>query len=154
MPKTIQMEGVVYLKPKEEDLPRITAILEEARGNIRELKADDFLVAILGGKIIGCGRIRKLPGGALELSSVAILQEYRGRGIGSEIIRGLLKKVGDKPVYLECFGEKETFYRPFGFEIAAEDDLPLGFKEEFIFLKRLFADKGKTAIAMKRAVKA
>jgi len=147
------MDEIIYLKPKEEDLPRITAILEEAKGNARELKAEDFLVAGLGSKIIGCGRIRKLPEGDLELSSVAVLQEHRGQGVGSEIIRRLLQKVNE-PVYLECFGEKEGFYRPFGFEIAADQDLPPGFKEEFVFLRGRFAEQGKTAIAMKRAVRA
>ena len=147
------MGEIIYLKPKEEDLPLINAILEQARGNNRDMSAGDFLVAVSGKKIVGCGRFRKLSGGGLELSSIAVLEEYRGHGIGSEIIGRLLREADDKPIYLECFEERKEFYRRFGFEIAEDQYLPADFKKEFVSLKSWLADQGKKAIAMKRAGK-
>jgi N-acetylglutamate synthase-like GNAT family acetyltransferase len=147
------MDKVIYLRPKEEDIPQIKDILDGVRGNNRDLKADDFWVAAAGEKIVGCGRFRKLSGGCLELSSIAVLEEYRGHGIGSEIIGRLLREAGDKPIYLECFEERKEFYGKFGFEIAEDRYLPADFKEEFVFLKSWLAGQGKKAIAMEKAGK-
>lgn len=145
------MEEIIYSRPEEKDLPEIKNILDAVSGNSREMKAEDFLIAKSAGIIVGCGRLRKISTGSFELGSVAVLPEYRDRGIGGGIIERLLQGAEEKSVYLDCLKEKEGFYGRFGFKAADEDDLPAGFKEDFLSIKAWLADKGREAIAMKRA---
>ncbi len=81
------------------DVPAVSAV-EEATFSM-PWKPDDFrdmirrdnmtyLVAELDGKIIGGAGIREIVGDG-EITNVAILQEYRGRGYGKKLVSELLQ---------------------------------------------------------------
>ena len=82
---------ITYRKAIKKDLSEIINILNEEKGNINDILINDFLVAIINKKIIGCGRIIKTPE-INELASVAVIKKYRNLGIGYELVKRLIKK--------------------------------------------------------------
>lgn len=85
------------------------------------LHPNTFLVAELEGKVIGYTIGRKLDELA-EVISIAVLPEFRRRGIGSALwlrLRDELKEMGVKTVRLHVRVSNEPairFYEKFGFE--------------------------------------
>ncbi|MBR6452743.1 MAG: ribosomal protein S18-alanine N-acetyltransferase [Lachnospiraceae bacterium] len=82
------------------DVPAVSAV-EEATFSM-PWKPDDFrdmirrdnmtyLVAELNGKIIGGAGIREIVGDG-EITNVAILKEFRGRGYGKQLVAKLLEE--------------------------------------------------------------
>lgn len=80
------------------------------------------------GRIIGCGQVKPHRDGSRELASIAVVREWRGRGVASAIIRQLLAE-HPSPLYLTCRAELAGFYARFGFQVAANPaDLPPYFR--------------------------
>ena len=74
------------------------AALLEANGLEAEFVAAEFRVIEDAGGIVACGRLKRLPGGALELASVAVAQGRRGAGLGDRVTRDLLRGAA-RPVF-------------------------------------------------------
>ncbi|MEW6180194.1 MAG: GNAT family N-acetyltransferase [Chloroflexota bacterium] len=70
------------------------------------------------GRIIGCGQVKPHRDGSRELASIAVVREWRGRGVAGAIIRQLLAE-HPPPLYLTCRAELTGFYARFGFAVAA-----------------------------------
>lgn len=78
------------------------------------LKWQNFLVAVIAGKVAGCGQVKPYPK-ARELGSLVVRKAYRRQGVGGALIRALLaREAGD--VYLMCRAELIPYYAKFGFE--------------------------------------
>jgi N-acetylglutamate synthase-like GNAT family acetyltransferase len=77
------------------------------------LRWQQFLVAEQDGRVIGVGQIRR-HGRYNELGSLAVLPEYRGQGVGAQLIAALEAQAG-LPLYLFCQEPVETYYRRFGY---------------------------------------
>lgn len=73
-----------------------------------------FVVAEEGGQVIGVGQVKPHGDGSLELASIAVIAERRGQGVGSQIVRALLKQSPGR-LYLMCRDGLESFYARFGF---------------------------------------
>ncbi|MEK7377043.1 MAG: GNAT family N-acetyltransferase [Candidatus Margulisiibacteriota bacterium] len=85
-----------------------------------DMKAEDFIVAEEKGRIIGFGRLWEHDG-AVELGTVGVVEEYRGKGAAKMIIKALLKRhnvnaVRERhlPIYLTTLIPK--FFEQFGFK--------------------------------------
>ena len=73
-------------------------------------------------KVIGFGSLhlsRKIRGGIIGfIEEIAVLENYRGRGIGKLIMQELIDKARNENCYklvLECREEKKFFYEKLGF---------------------------------------
>jgi predicted GNAT family N-acyltransferase len=77
------------------------------------------------GKAVATGRL--LPDG--HIGRMAVLKEWRGRGIGSEVLRALVEKArqrGDREVVLSAQVHAAPFYRAHGFMEEGPEYLEAG----------------------------
>jgi N-acetylglutamate synthase-like GNAT family acetyltransferase len=81
-----------------------------------------FLVAESAGRIVGVGQLKAHGDGSREIASLAVLEGYRRRGIGSMLVRALLGRT-DRPIYVICPAHLEAYYGRFGFRRAAARNL-------------------------------
>jgi predicted GNAT family N-acyltransferase len=77
------------------------------------------------GNVIAAGRMT--PAG--QIGRMAVLKDWRGRGIGSALLRLLLEQAGTRgvaEVRLHAQADATAFYLKHGFEIAGEDFMEAG----------------------------
>ena len=82
-------------------------------------------LAFVDGKAVGTGRL--LPDG--HIGRMAVLKDWRGRGIGGLILRRLMEKAlerGDREVVLSAQVHAVPFYRAHGFVEEGEQYLEAG----------------------------
>ncbi|MEH6682294.1 MAG: GNAT family N-acetyltransferase [Sediminicola sp.] len=79
------------------------------------------LLAFLGNKAVGCGAIKEFDPMSMEVKRMYLLPPYRGRGIASEVLKGLeiwAKELGYERCVLET-GKKQpeaiALYRKNGY---------------------------------------
>lgn len=92
------------------------------------------------GHMLGCGQIKPHGDGSRELSSLAVQPEAQGQGIGKALVAHLTAQT-TFPLYLTCRSELGTYYKQFGFRIAAPKEMPPYFYRiwrAFNLLKRIF----------------
>ena len=84
-------------------------------------------------KLIGYGRIIGDKTIFLYIHDVKVIPEYQGKGIGTGIMKALLKQIGeykkvnpDIRTYLGAAKGKESFYEKFGFVSRPTEELGAG----------------------------
>ena len=87
-----------------------------------ELDADDdrafHALAILDGAAIGCGRMLAHDDSEVKIGRMAVLQEFRGTGVGAHILRFLIESArerGFRKAILHAQLTAEGFYLKEGF---------------------------------------
>ena len=133
------------------DLGPIRRLIEAVDINPSGLRWTRFLVALDGKDgVVGCGQIKEHAGGMLELASIAVAPEHRGRGIASAIIERLLTSA-DRPVYLMCRSGLVVMYQHFGFRTLLRDGMPRYFQRvvKLAALADYFAATGEILAVMK-----
>ena len=68
-----------------------------------------------------------VPGKHWYLGVLAVDPEYQGKGLGSQLVRGMLTRIDEEglPCYVETEGEKNVaMYERFGFEVLEEYAIP------------------------------
>jgi N-acetylglutamate synthase-like GNAT family acetyltransferase len=109
---------------KEMDLDNINAILRKNR-QIDDVEKDDisdFVVAELGGKVVGCGMLKEYKKG-VEISKVSVLPDHQGKGLGMEITMALLGRAKGRKCWLTSV-RTHGFWELFGFHIVPEREAP------------------------------
>jgi N-acetylglutamate synthase-like GNAT family acetyltransferase len=96
------------------DRETIVALVRGAHLNPFDLRWPNFLVAEQAGRIAGVVQVRPLKGGVRELASLAVVEELRGTGVGSTLVRAVLAREPGV-LYLFCRSELTGFYERFGF---------------------------------------
>jgi len=87
-----------------------------------------FIVAVNDqDEMIGCGQLKPHGEEILELASLAVYPEHRGKGIARAIIEYLLKD-GPRPLYLMCESSLGPLYERFGFRGLIYDEMPRYFQ--------------------------
>ncbi len=79
-----------------------------------------FLVVLDKGRAVGMGRAISDGVSDAYIQDVTVLKEYRGRGLGAKIVRGIknrLKADGIKWVGLIAQNNSRQFYVPLGFKV-------------------------------------
>lgn len=119
---------------QESEAGQIKDLINEVGINPMGLDWKRFLVAVDGsGRMIGCGQLKPHGKDILELASIAVRTEFRGRGIARKIIAVLLEK-SPRPLYLMCAEHNGPMYIKFGFRVIAYDEMPKYFSR----MKKLF----------------
>jgi len=113
----------------QEDHGEIRALIRSVRINPAGLDWRRFVVAIDGqGQLIGCGQIKPHRDRSCELSSVAVVEHWRGRGVARAIIERLLSE-NEPPLWLTCRSSLMPLYRGFSFrEVRKDEEQPLYFR--------------------------
>ena len=81
----------------------------------------EFVVAELDGQVVGCGALHVMWEDLGEVRTVAVLPEFKGKGIGGQILTSLIERahaLGLSRVF--CLTFETDFFGHFGFEPIAE----------------------------------
>lgn len=108
---------VSYYADKGLMLPRARTVLFE---NIR-----DFVVAEVEGELVGVGALHILWSDIAELRTLAVKNDFLGKGIGSEIVRFILneaKELGLKRVFTLTY--QPGFFEKLGFSVIDKESMP------------------------------
>lgn len=121
--------GQISLRPAQaSDLARALRLLREARlptDGVEELFPDGFAVAWASGQLAGVAGL-EVHGPDGLLRSIAVDAAWRGRGVGSRLVRDRLEKAGSAglgSVWL-LTPAAATFFERFGFARASRDEAP------------------------------
>jgi amino-acid N-acetyltransferase len=92
--------GAVVRRARTADVPALKSIIDLYAGSGRKLLAkelvtlyedvQDFLVAELGGAVVGCGALHVLWADLGEIRTLAVHPDYLGRGIGGALLDELV----------------------------------------------------------------
>jgi N-acetylglutamate synthase-like GNAT family acetyltransferase len=111
------------------DAKTIRRIIRQANINPTGLSWKRFIVAVdTDGTMIGCGQVKPHRDGSLELASIAVSPEWRGRGVARAIIEHLIERYPGR-LYLMCRSPLEALYRKFGFEAIEYAEMPPYFQQ-------------------------
>lgn len=96
----------------------------------------EHIIVILDNKPIGCARIRYI-GKTAKLERIAILEEYRGKGYGKELVIFMAEHAAKKADQLIMHAQYYLleFYKSIGFEPYGEKFLEAGI--EHIKMKKI-----------------
>ena len=98
------------------DASTIRNIISQVRINPLALDWRRFTLAIdTGNKVIGCGQIKPHSDGSFELASIAVLPEWRNKGVARRLIEYLLAR-HPGTMYLTCQSNLGPMYQKFGFK--------------------------------------
>ena len=106
------------------DAMRIRQIIALVQINPMSLNWQRFVLATdREGNIIGCGQVKPHADGLLELASIAVLPDWRGKGIARRLIEHLLEQYPGT-LYLTCRSQLGSMYQKFGFQTIQRVDMP------------------------------
>lgn len=140
----------------DSDAKAIRAIIRQVQINPNDLDWRRFLVAEDSqGRVIGCGQLKSHRDGSQELASIAVLPEWRNRGIARAVIQNLIashfKTQGEAPLYLMCGASLGNFYRKFGFQPVLVAEMPPYFRRFYHLVQAFWHqyDGGAGLLVMK-----
>jgi N-acetylglutamate synthase-like GNAT family acetyltransferase len=128
----------------QDDRSDIKSLILSVRINPTRLDWRRFMVAFdAEGTLIGCGQVKPHLDGSRELSSLAVVDHWRGRGVARSLIERLMAE-SDPPLWLTCRSSLMPLYERFGFrEVAMEEEQPRYFRR-MRGLAEVFAMLSKT----------
>jgi N-acetylglutamate synthase-like GNAT family acetyltransferase len=125
------------------DAPIIRKMVILAGLNPTRLDWRRFITAVdQDGNVVGFVQHKPHKDGSIELASLVVDEDWRGRGVGRTLIEALVADQ-DGPLYLMCRTELGEFYQKFGFEALILDQMPRHFRR----IARLM---GKRLLVMRR----
>jgi len=78
-------------------------------------------------EMIGCGQLKPHGTDILELASLAVYPQHRGKGVARAIMEYLLES-SPRPLYLMCESSLGPLYEKFGFRGISYDEMPRYFQ--------------------------
>ena len=79
----------------------------------------EFIVAIEGDQVVGCGALHVLWEDLAEVRTVAVSENLRGQGVGHQILNSIIDRaqaIGVKRIF--CLTFETQFFGRHGFEVA------------------------------------
>ena len=141
----------------EGDQAEIRTMVRAEALNPRNLDWSRFLVAEVGERIVGSQQVRVHSGGTREIASRVVLPQFRGRGIGTELMRAaLVREPG--PLYVQCSAKWAPYYERFGFRRVKPSELTPDLRREHriaravVALRSLYLRRRLSVVPMKRGV--
>lgn len=98
-------------EPTEKEFNKIRLLIAEFELDSRDLKKEQFIIALHNDELLGFGRLREHID-CSELCSLGVVASYRKQGIGKAIVNKLIEN-SQKKIYLVCI--IPDFFEPFGF---------------------------------------
>ena len=99
-----------------DDAHSIRSLIRAVRINPIGLDWRRFILATdSAGRVIACGQVKVHGDGSYELASIAVLPDWRGKGIARRIIEHLLEQHPGR-LYLTCQSRLGPLYEKFGFQ--------------------------------------
>ncbi len=77
--------------------------------------------------MIGCVQLKPHGDGSVELASLAVVPEWRGRGVARALIEHMLEQHSG-PLYLMCRAGLGPLYEKFGFQSLEIEEMPPYFR--------------------------
>ena len=118
--KLLQVISNFYPQPNAQEIIWESFINQE---NVYSFMALDHNAESFEKELVGFGSLhlsRKVRGGLIGfIEEIAILDNYRGKGIGKLILKNLITKAREESCYklvLECREENTEFYQKIGFK--------------------------------------
>jgi N-acetylglutamate synthase-like GNAT family acetyltransferase len=152
-----EVDSSLMIRPaREMDQAEITRIVRSSNINPFGLRWPRFLVAEDLGRIVGVGQVKQHGDGSRELASIAVIPEYRHKGIATAVVNALLARESGV-LYLTCRRQMEPFYNRFGFVTVGRDEMSPYFRRIAWatnpprFLARLFGFGEEGGLTMKRS---
>lgn len=113
---------------RQTDAGRIRDLIHMVGINPMGLDWRRFVVAVNEqDEMIGCGQLKPHGQAVLELASIAVYPEHRGKGIARLILEHLLKD-SPRPLYLMCESSLGPLYEKFGFRAIPYEEMPRYFQ--------------------------
>lgn len=130
------MNDIVYRKAKAEDWPQISELLKTVDLPLDGAQAhlNGFLLAYQGHTLVGCAALERYGKSAL-LRSVATSKDFRGIGLGQELVRKLLEIARGEEVndIILLTTTADQFFPRFGFTTIHRESAPDAVKESVEF---------------------
>jgi N-acetylglutamate synthase-like GNAT family acetyltransferase len=102
------------------DMMEIESCVRRFRLDDERLAAEQFVVVRDGARLVAFGRIKPYTD-VSELGSVGVLETERGRGLGSLVVRELIRRFPTRDVYITT--DLPEWFARFGF-VRIEDPPP------------------------------
>lgn len=117
------------LRPaRETESAQIKRLIHLVGINPIDLDWKRFVVAVNDrDEMLGCGQLKPHGKDILELASLAVFPEHRGKGIARALIEYLLKD-SPRPLYLMCESSVGPLYEKFGFRGISYEEMPRYFQ--------------------------
>ena len=113
---------------REPESAQIQDLIHSVGINPMGLDWKRFVVAVnQRDEMLGCGQLKPHGQDTLELASIAVYPEHRGKGVARLIIEHLLKD-SPRPLYLMCESSLGPLYEKFGFHAIAHEAMPRYFQ--------------------------
>jgi N-acetylglutamate synthase-like GNAT family acetyltransferase len=110
------------------DAKTIRNIISQVRINPLALDWHRFILAIdSNGNVIGCGQVKPHSDSSLELASIAVLPDWRGKGVARLMVEYLLNQHPGR-IYLTCQSNLSSMYQKFGFQVLKPTEMTPYFK--------------------------
>jgi amino-acid N-acetyltransferase len=93
------MTGISIRKAEKKDLLSIQKLLSTYFLDMEDLEPEDFVLAEMEGKVIGCAALVWGTSGEksfLELHSIAVHPNFRGKGVGTRLMDYLMNTLEDQ----------------------------------------------------------
>ncbi|MCY9516925.1 N-acetyltransferase [Paenibacillus apiarius] len=98
-------------------LPRSRHILEK--------QLEHFVVAELSGQLVGCGSLCQLGSDLVEIRSLGITPEHKGKGIGSLLVDELMAAAKERAIpKVMALTYEAKFFQKNGFDIVQKEIFP------------------------------
>ncbi|MVO99476.1 N-acetyltransferase [Paenibacillus lutrae] len=86
---------------------------------------DSFVVAVDEGVLIGCGSLTKLGANLVEIRSLGVSEDYKGKGVGSKLVDCLLEEARDQNITkVMALTYEVRFFQKNGFTIVPKHIFP------------------------------
>jgi amino-acid N-acetyltransferase len=110
-----------------QDLPAVSQVLAQCGLDEHGIEAhlDAFHVAELEGRVVGCAGAERY-GDLIVIRSVAVLAEYRQRGVATHMVSAVLMRARAQGVRRAVLATSNcpSHFARYGFELVSADTLP------------------------------
>ena len=145
------MDNYTLRPARESESGQIKDLIHSVGINPMGLDWKRFVVAVNAqDEIVGCGQLKPHGKEILELASLAVVPEYRGKGIARAIMEHLLKD-SRRPLYLMCVSSIGALYEKFGFRELIYDEMPRYYQRvsKLVGMVEILAHRDERLLVMK-----
>lgn len=126
------MTEILIRKARKSDLPVIQRLLSTYFLDMEGLETEDFILAEIDGQIRGCAALIKSESQGkefLEIHSIAVHPNFRGKGIGTRLIKYLLTTIDEAAYNLYVRTTAPQFFEKLNFEKIGNSEKLLLWKD-------------------------